>query len=137
MTTEKKAFEKLQQLYDNLDEELTRLKFKCDSCGECCFFEKQEHILYATKLEIDFFTYMITKKKIASVDNIIERCPFQRKATCLAHKMRPLGCRSYFCNPIDDIVLEDLSCKYHERLQKIHKEFNIDWEYKPFVKEIR
>lgn len=133
-----KLFEKLASLYEALDQESEHLRLRCKTCGECCHFEKQEHILYASQLEIDYFLWGVKNNNIETTKDMpVERCLFQEENVCNAHKFRPLGCRTFFCTDKNSFILEDLSNRFHGALKKIHIENNLEWQYKPFVAEIR
>jgi Fe-S-cluster containining protein len=141
----KPEYEELQKIYNDLAEELEKNNFKCKACGKCCDFEAFDHMLYASELEVDFFIEKIKEKEITPLQKKEGRCPFHDGEKCHSHQMRALGCRVFFCcskdsdllTEKDALKLEDISIKYHRRLQQIHLKYNLEWKYQPFPDQVR
>lgn len=75
---------------------------RCRACGRCCDFRNADHVLFATKLELDaalHWAWEHLRVDIEAADSALTSnlCPFQADGRCLIYSVRPLGCRSYFC----------------------------------------
>lgn len=129
--------DELEEAYRELDAEVRSLGVACWARGDCCDFERSDHRLYASTVEI---AYVIEKR-----GNAIEAeggrssklCPFWKEGKCTERERRPLGCRTYFCDRRYREPLEALYEKYHRRLQKLAERYALDWRYEPFVEAVR
>lgn len=127
----KAAFDALAEMYRQLDLELGGLGLECRACGSCCHFDEYDHILYSTMLEVEFARS--ADPESCSPQN--GRCPFQVDEKCTAGFYRPLGCRLFFCEAAGEVAekLEEVSTRYHAKLQQIHRDYSIEWQYLPFL----
>lgn len=132
MTETDRARAELATLYQSLSEELDALGCVCSGCGRCCHFEEAEHILFATRLEIES---LVASHPPAVRRPAPGRCPYQSDEACHARESRPLGCRLHFCRPTPEQQkrLEELSAEYHHRLQELHQRFGLEWSYRPVL----
>lgn len=74
----------------------------CRACGACCDFRHYDHVLFATKLELDAALLWSRENLTITAASAAEAlqsnlCPFWRDGRCDIHSARPLGCRAYFC----------------------------------------
>lgn len=56
-------------------------------------------------------------------------CPFQAANLCSVHSVKPLACRTYFC---DRTALEwqgELSERMHARIRAVHDEWAVEYRY--------
>lgn len=104
---------------------------QCRACGECCDFRRQEHVLFATKLELDYALHWSRIKAPVSVARAraaleANLCPFWREGRCDIHMARPVGCRTFFCAASQKKVVsgqvESLAQRYRSKLMR-HNRF--------------
>ncbi len=105
----REAFGRLEAIYAELEELLAAVRPVCIARGICCRFEEADHVLYATGLETDYAAH---KKPVAPAPEAEGRCPYHVGGMCTAREGRPLGCRTYYCDP----TLRDALEATHERL---------------------
>ncbi len=125
------AGERLGRLYAGLEARLAELGFECAACGQCCHFDEQEHILFASRLEID---HLLAAGGPPGPPARPGRCPYQVEERCRAGQRRPLGCRLYYCRTREPAQqIEELAELAHGRLKALHEEFGLRWDYRPFL----
>ena len=107
------AFGELAELYREVEAVVERSHSVCLARGLCCRFEEADHALYATALEADYAAAM---QPDASPPEAPGRCPYHVRGSCTAREVRPLGCRTYFCDPQTQ---DALSAVHEERLAQI------------------
>lgn len=90
------AFAELEALYAEVEGWVEYGGAVCIGRGTCCRFEEAGHELYATPLEAD---YCADRHPVAPEPEAPGRCPYHRAGRCTAREGRPLGCRTYFCDP--------------------------------------
>ncbi len=116
----RQAFERLAQLYRELDEELALLAPRCELSGRCCRFEEFGHELFATGLEAD---YALEQARRGGAELPVPegagRCPFHQGGRCTEREGRALGCRTFFCDAEAREALEELHERYLARLRQI------------------
>jgi Fe-S-cluster containining protein len=140
-TSRERALVRLARLYDDLEQELARLRPKCELSGRCCNFRQSGHVLFATDLEIAHLERTTPLRR----DGDPELCPWWEGGLCKARDGRPLGCRVYFCDESKAEPLAELSARYHDRLKRIHdgeageggESDAIPYRYAPFVRRVR
>ncbi|WP_419191180.1 YkgJ family cysteine cluster protein [Saltatorellus ferox] len=123
------AFARLEAIYAELEELLAAVRPVCIARGVCCRFEEADHVLYSTGLEAD---YAAAKKPVAPAPEAEGRCPYHVAGRCTAREGRPLGCRTYYCDP----TLQDALEATHERLlgeiRQIERDLDYPASYAPF-----
>jgi Fe-S-cluster containining protein len=127
------AFAQLEQLYLDLDKEIAEHTPRCEMSGLCCRFEEADHVLYATALETDYAT---AKHPTAPAPEAPGRCPHHVNGMCTAREGRPLGCRTYYCDPLTEDVLLDVHEKYLRRLRGIERSLDYPAAYSPFPAQL-
>ncbi len=92
----------LQSARQSMADAVSGADVSCRACGSCCDFPRQDHVLFATKLELDAAIYWSRQHLQLSSRAAAELltnglCPFWQSGRCAVHEVRPLGCRSFFC----------------------------------------
>jgi len=123
----------LEALYQELDREVRSLGVGCWLRGDCCDFERCEHRLYASTVELAYVKE--THPEAFPPDSRL--CPFWKEGKCTERERRPLGCRTYFCDTRYREPLQELYEKYHRRISALAEEHGFRWRYQPFVATLR
>jgi Fe-S-cluster containining protein len=127
------AREELLKLYREVDQEIRATGAVCWLRGDCCDFERSDHRLYASSLEIAF----VQERYPEPFPSGSVLCPFWRERKCTERERRPLGCRTYFCDGRFRGQLEAIYEKYHRQLRELSARHGIEYRYGPFVKALR
>lgn len=104
----------------------------CIASGDCCRFEAYGHRLYVTGLETAW-----TLRELGATPSLQEvagaaargDCPFLAGSQCGAHAARPLGCRTYYCDPLAQVWQQDLSERLLARVRRLHDDCDIPYRY--------
>ena len=123
------AFEELRALYREVDAVVERSHSVCLARGLCCRFEEAGHDLYATALEADFAA---ATEPAAPPPEAPGRCPYHVAGRCTAREARPLGCRTYFCDPQTQPALEAQHELFLRRIREIAARAGLSPAYAPF-----
>ena len=91
------AFTKLADVYQEVSDQISKRQMICNMRGICCDFDRADHRLYATKLEIAYF---ISESGLPT-GVTPSTCPWFSEGKCFAREGRVLGCRAYFCTDTD------------------------------------
>ena len=141
--------QELKQIYDELQAELDLLSVEldCKACGDCCDFRVFEHIPYVTNIELKFIRAELKKNSegckdaaccVSTESQDLKLCPFYRDKKCIAHQLRPLSCRVYFCNQeYEKKFSSQIYEKYHQKIKELHKNNNVEYLYCRLVKELQ
>ena len=127
--TRRRAFERLEALYREVDAFVEKSRAVCIARGVCCRFEEAGHELYATALEAD---YAARLHPSAPAPEAPGRCPYHVAGRCTARAGRPLGCRTYFCDVNTQSVLEEAHEYYLRGIRSIERELGYPAAYAPF-----
>jgi hypothetical protein len=122
----------LESAYRELDGEILALGVGCWERGDCCEFERCDHRLFASSVEIAY----VAQKHAPPLPARGVLCPFWSAGKCTERERRPLGCRTYFCDRRYREQLQALYEKYHRRLQELAVEHGSPWSYQPFVEAL-
>jgi len=125
----------LEQVYADLEAEIGGT-VRCDLRGLCCDFEKAQHVLMATGLEVDY-ARTHAPDTIDPTAAPEKSCPYFVQGTCHLRDGRPLGCRVYFCDPAYADRMNEVAERYHRRVVAIHERHGLDYRYRPFVVAVR
>ena len=106
------------EVYARVDAALESASASCRACGECCRFGPDRPVLFASALELGVLVASAgppaperpvtpgvapAKRGFALAEpggpDAPWRCPYQEGPVCTARAGRPLGCRTYFCDP--------------------------------------
>jgi Fe-S-cluster containining protein len=123
----------LEEVYRDLDREVRGLGVGCWLRGDCCDFERSEHRLYASSVEIAY----VSEKHPEAFSGPSALCPFWKEGKCTERERRPLGCRTYFCDARYRDPLQDLYEKHYRRLQGLAERHQLAWSYVEFVAALR
>lgn len=123
----------LEALYREVDSEVRALGVGCWVRGDCCDFDRSEHKLYATSLEV----LHVREKHPRPLGVESSLCPFWKDGRCTERERRPLGCRTYFCDARHREPLQALHERCHVRLRRIAEAHGLRWSYEPFVPAVR
>jgi len=66
-----------------------------------------------------------------------ELCPFWTDGLCAAREERPIGCRTYFCDPEWQEVGARIHEDYHRRAQRMSEAAGFPYQYGPYVSLLR
>ncbi len=122
--------QELLALYAELDRELEPAQAACRACGECCDFPKQGFLLFATSAEAELAA-RCGPPPASWPDR--ERCPFHVDGRCLNRRGRPLGCRTYFCDPAAEEQGRRVYADYHDRIKRTIERCAAEYRYGPFL----
>jgi len=113
-------------IYAEADSALGATGAVCMGGGACCKFDLFEHRLYATAIELA----LLTSEPAPDPDRALrQRCPYQTGPACGAYPRRPLGCRSFFCDPINGPVLHEIHERFHHRIRRLHETLCVPYAY--------
>lgn len=125
--------DELASLYDQLEARLRGLGVGCWVRGRCCDFKRRDHRLFASSVEIAYAREALR----GDLGQDPELCPFWILRRCTARTHRPLGCRTYFCDPRYRDVLEALYEEFYREIQAMARRHGYSWYYGPFVESVR
>lgn len=125
--------QELEAIYRQVDAEVQATGVTCWVRGLCCDFEKLEHVLYASSIELAFAEEALPP----GLEPAGRLCPFWRDRLCTLRERRPLGCRTYFCDARGRDRREDIYERYYDRLKALARRLGLPWTYQPFVESLR
>ncbi len=116
--------------------ELTELCRQVDACvaetgvaclggGACCRFDLASHRLYVSTAELAALTQQAPAVSPAEPG----RCAYQLGPRCMARGRRPLGCRTYFCNYVNNQALQATYERFHRLLRRLHERLAVPYHY--------
>jgi Fe-S-cluster containining protein len=123
----------IEAIYRDVDSEVSALGAACWARGDCCDFDRAEHRLYASGLE----TAYAGEGREGPTNPKETLCPFWIDRRCTARERRPLGCRTYFCDPRYQGALEAIHEKHLRRLRELTQVHALSWSYAEFVGAVR
>lgn len=122
------------EIYKKLEAELASVNSGCSACGACCHFDKFDHVLYASTIEIG---YIRENVKVPSFNPDKNVCPFLIDNQCTVREHRALGCRVFFCNPQHKEILQEIYEKYYAMIKDLALENKVEWHYAPMLKLLK
>jgi len=126
------ALDALDRVYQELDQELDTLEPRCQASGRCCDFVSGGYILYASELEFRKARLVVGLPGPWPLTRSGE-CPFLTPGgKCSIHPARPLGCRTYFCDPDYRPKEPEVYQKFRDKIAEISERHNLPWDYRPF-----
>lgn len=125
--------QELEEIYSEVERAIGSLGVACWGHGDCCNFERCDHRLYASSLEI---AYVIDQHPLPFAPGSC-LCPFWKEGRCTERERRPLGCRTYFCDTRYRVALEDLHERCYRRLRDASVRAGFPWSYELFVAALR
>ncbi|MEO0651351.1 MAG: YkgJ family cysteine cluster protein, partial [Planctomycetota bacterium] len=127
------AFAEMERLYAELDRVVERSHSVCLARGLCCRFEEAGHELFATGLEAD---YAAARHPKAPEPEAEGRCPHHVAGKCSAREGRPLGCRTYFCDPQTEDAMTAVHEEFLGRIRAIERRHGIPRTYGRFPAQL-
>jgi Fe-S-cluster containining protein len=121
----------LEEIYGDLERELSTLRPLCRQSGRCCKFKEFGHQLWTTPLELDYLVEHegLPVRSGAEPDGV---CPYLKDGLCGVRDHRMLGCRVYFCDAGYAGAMGPLYEKYHARIKALHRRHGVPYEYREF-----
>jgi len=128
MTSNRKAANKVAEIYRWLDTEIKRnsdLQGRCEGCGRCCDFASYGHRLFVTTPELMYLKDALGDdlKPMAG-----SRCPYNEQGKCTIYADRFAGCRIFCCKGDSDFQ-SSLSELAVAKFKFICEQFQIDYLY--------
>lgn len=119
-------------LYHEMEKQITAIAPRCEMSGRCCRFEEYGHRLFVTTAEMAAFIH--ESKSRPAMGRLITKvdggsCRFQENGMCMAHPIRPMGCRLFFCDQRYEQSLQALYESMHAQLKAIHNELAVPYAY--------
>lgn len=126
----------LELVYEHITRAVDTRKPVCNTSGRCCNFDEWGHRLYVTGLEAAYlFTRLneLRDEPLTAADIDAARaaggCPFQKALLCSVHAIRPLGCRTYYCDETAQEWQHDLTEDQLREVRAIHDRHGLDYQY--------
>jgi hypothetical protein len=125
----------LYELYAGLDDEVRSRRPVCDLSGRCCRFAEHGHTLFVSAPEAALL--MADAPPPARPLDDGATCPWQdARGRCTARDSRPLGCRTYFCDPSFQDVMPSLAEQFVARLKELVDRLGLPWDYAPLHRHL-
>lgn len=123
----------LRRMFVQLDEFIAAQNPTCWISGKCCRFDSYGHRLYVTGLEIAWLVRQIDDGQRARLDAGelpgMDGCPFQVNGLCGVHAIRPLGCRTFFCDPAAQHWQSEVYEAFLADLRYLHEAHGLPYRY--------
>jgi len=125
----------LRGLYAELDREVASFGPVCALSGRCCRFVEFGHTLFVSTAEVDFLlAFAVAPSRPLDQG---ETCPWQdSRGHCTARDARPLGCRTYYCDPSFEEESHRISEHFIDRLKRLSAVHEIQWNYAPLHRHL-
>lgn len=123
----------LEAVYAELSRDVDALGVGCWIRGDCCDFDRMDHRLYASSLEVAY----VLEKHPEPLEDRGSLCPFWREGKCTERERRPLGCRTHFCDRRHRVQLEAMHERMYARLRSAAARSAYEWRYDLFVDALR
>lgn len=124
--------EAVARVYADLQAEIDARRPLCVISGRCCRFEEFGHRLYVTTLELATFCADLPVFRPGGVAESAwdgTGCPFQVGKLCGVHRLRPFGCRIFFCDTTSTVWQHDAYERLHAVLRRRHDELEVPYFY--------
>ena len=122
-------------VYADVQKEIDTRRPLCVISGKCCHFEEYGHRLYVTTLELAAFLADLERPLPPDWDGT--GCPFQINKLCSVHKIRPFGCRLFFCDATATEWQNELYERFHSRLKRLHESLEVPYAYVEWRQALR
>jgi Fe-S-cluster containining protein len=141
----------LESIYAQAAAAIEARKPVCTASGRCCHFEAHGHRLYVTGLEAAYTLSRLptapggtgvppvstasTSSPPALSLPIIQAacaagtCPYLSGTLCTVHTIKPLACRTYYCDPTAQEWQHELTERLLGELRALHDRHNIEYRY--------
>jgi hypothetical protein len=129
------AYRRLEAVYREVDRRVAALSPQCNARGICCDFDRVDHVLFATRLEIDYIRDHLPSERYAGETGNV--CPLLTDGLCTAREERMVGCRTYFCQE----GWEPFGAEVYEwalgAIQGIVRDLELEYGYAPVLPALR
>jgi len=127
----------LLDLYGRADGEIAAHQPVCWLSGRCCDFDRFDHRLYVTGLEVAWVLSRPAAEQGQTVremlgDEVIDLhgpCALQVGKRCTIHAVRALGCRVFFCDASTRGWQQEIYERYLAELRRVHDEHHVPYAY--------
>lgn len=127
--------QRLDAIYAMIADQVAARAPVCVASGRCCNFESYGHRLYVTGLEAAWCVAQLTHNNPSLTRQTVAEaatrggCPFQVGTLCGAHTIKPVGCRTYYCDPTAQAWQEDLTERAHALVKSLHAKSGVPYRY--------
>lgn len=127
--------DRLEAIYGMVADQVSAHAPVCVASGRCCNFESYGHRLYVTGLEAAWCINRLGPEhpelSSTTIEEAVQRggCPFQVGKLCGVHAIKPVGCRTYFCDPRAEGWKEALTERAHGMVKDLHESSHIPYRY--------
>jgi Fe-S-cluster containining protein len=124
------------EVYASVERALAPAAAACRACGRCCRFRPGDIVLFAGSLEMAALVAEAGPPDAADVvpgGAVAGRwtCPYQEGDRCTVRAVRPLGCRTYFCEAGAEAEGRAVHAGALARLRAVTREHGYPWWYGP------
>jgi len=104
----------------------------CEQSGRCCRFRSFGHDLFVTGLEV---AYTLSRLDTPLTDAQVTAaraeggCPFQVDGLCGVHTIKPVACRTFFCDPTATEWQRELTERCLGMLRRLHDRHGLAYRY--------
>jgi Fe-S-cluster containining protein len=118
-------------VYEDVQRAIDARRPLCVISGRCCRFEEFGHRLFVTTMELAAFVHELAKIYPAPVAAAWDGtgCPFQANKLCGVHRIRPFGCRMFFCDATATEWQNETYERFHARLKTLHEQLEVPYRY--------
>ena len=127
--------DRLEAIYAMIADQVAARSPASVASGRCCNFEQYGHRLYVTGLEAAWCVRRLDEDSPPLTrDAVVEArarggCPFQVGTLCGVHTIKPVGCRTYFCDPTSQAWQEALTERAHAMVRALHVSTGTPYRY--------
>ncbi|MEQ8844728.1 MAG: hypothetical protein RIB58_07720 [Phycisphaerales bacterium] len=127
--------DRLAAVYQMIADQVEARAPVCVASGRCCNFESYGHRLYVTGLEAAWCVLRLEPSMPALTPEAVLSaearggCPFQVGQLCGVHTIKPVGCRTYFCDPTAQDWQEALTERAHAMVRALHVSSGAPYRY--------
>ncbi|MBE0537010.1 MAG: hypothetical protein IH624_15205 [Phycisphaerae bacterium] len=118
--------EAVADVYTWIDAQIAASKATCRACGRCCDFERYDHRLFVTSVELMHFCETVPEPQLRRMPAGV--CPYQVDGTCSVYTSRFAGCRIFSCSGQAE-TQSRLSEEASARFKQICERFNVPYAY--------
>lgn len=123
----------LEHIYTSVAQEITARAPACWASGRCCNFAKAGHRLYVTGLEAAYALHHHTPPRstlsLPQLTSPLPICPFLDGTLCGIHTIKPLACRTYFCDTTARDWQEALTERALADIRALHDHAAVEYRY--------
>lgn len=122
------ALDGLVAIYRELDHYLAALGVACRGCGQCCDFARNDFRLYASRLELELVLRRHPPPRLTPQG----QCGYLLDGRCSIYDERPLGCRTYFCDPAHAERQQGIYHTFIRRIRAVIERHGLRCDYQHF-----